>query len=496
MKTLLTAVALSFALAGAPALAKPPTDQRSKEIGQALEHFHKDQHGFMNQHVKKLRANPHPKFREHQKGNTQHLKHAHRVKHHRAHPAGKEGPAYNDQAVNLVDKLVVTKLEDMEAKKLMSAQLAETPWSDDYWAIYLGGIAKRYADPTLGYGENWKKNTDLVKAAWKRPQTPAEIDKLSPAEKYDLLVGDKNRGLTNHQMSEGAEYAKPDGSGVETWMGHCHGWAPAAFSVGRPKTKITVLAADGKTKITFYPADIRALTTLLWANTNPTTKFIGGRCNTKNPPMDANGRITEAACRDINPATWHEAVVNQIGVAKRSMVLDVTFDYEVWNQPFYKYSYTYFNPQTKEASATLAGAKVAKGFAGDKFAAHRSPKATSIVGIAMDAVWIVETLPGHTPVPTSMRDDLTNGARYLYDLEIDAQGNVIGGEWYQNSHPDFLWTPPPGTHARAPGEPAVTWDGKTALPAAVRTAAASLSPNGYPIGAIIEKLAARSASGK
>ena len=42
-------------------------------------------------------------------------------------------------------------------------------------------------------------------------------------------------------------------------MGICHGWAPAAFMVQRPTKMVEVLAADGKTKIKFYPSDIKAL---------------------------------------------------------------------------------------------------------------------------------------------------------------------------------------------------------------------------------------------
>jgi hypothetical protein len=282
-------------------------------------------------------------------------------------------------------------------------------------------------------------------------------------------------------------------------MGHCHGWAPAAYNVPRPKNKIVVKSADGKLDIPFYPADIRALGTLLWANTEPPTKFIGGRCNTQHPPQDNIGRIKEAACRDVNPSTWHKAVVNQIGVAKRSMVLDVTFDYEVWNQPFFSYKYTYFNPKTGKHAATLAAATVKRSdFPKDKFKAYRAAGAVSIVGIAMDVHWVVETQPTHKS-PTSAADDLTSGARYLYTLEIDASGKIIGGEWLQNAHPDFLWTPPAGTHAKSPAETstvvasATKWDAKGPLPAALATTARSAAASGDPLGAIVEALAKRAA---
>ena len=501
MRTLpLVGACASFSLAVAfatPAIAK---DAQTQELEQALEQFHKNPKQFMNTKPKKSSPIAHTKFQLKHESQVQAHKHALRARHHRVHPAGKEAPAFNDQARNLVDKFELETLADIEAKKLTSAKLAETPWSDDYWAIYAGGISKRYADPTIRTSENWKQNVDALKKAWTRPQTAAEIDKLSPSEKYDLLIGDTTRGLTMQQLNEGQGYAKPDGSGVETWMGHCHGWSPAAYNVTRPKNKIVVKSADGKLDIPFYPSDIRALSTLLWANTNPTTKFIGGRCNTDKPPQDANGRITAAECRDVNPATWHKSVVNQIGVAKRSMVLDVTFDYQVWNQPFYSYKYTYFNPQTRKAAATLAAAKVKKGFAEDKFKATRAAAATDLVGIQMKVKWVVETQPSHAAT-NSPADDLTSGATWLYTLELDKDGKIIGGEWMQNAHPDFLWTPPAGTHARAGQETTAVvasetkWDAKGPIPAALKTTAAAAAKAGDPLGAIVEALAARSAAG-
>jgi hypothetical protein len=482
-------LAVGFA---APAFA----DARTQEIEHELELFHQNPKTFMNKKVKKFRPIQHTKFKASHADKVQEHKHALRARHGRAHPAGKEAPAYNDQARNLVDKFELEKLSDMESRHLMSAKLAETPWSDDYWAIYTGGAAKRYADSTIHYTDNWKKNVEQVKKAFTRPLNAAELDKLSPAEKYDLLIGvDRTQGLTAQQLDEGSGYAKPDGSGVETWMGHCHGWSPAAYNVSRPHKKIVVKSADGKLDIPFYQADLRALATILWADTNPTTKFIGGRCNTQKPAQDANGRITDPDCRDVNPATWHKAIVNQIGVAKRSTVMDVTFDYEVWNQPAYSYKYTYFNPQTKKHAATLAAATVAKGFTGDKFAAHRAAAATHIVGIAMDAEWVVEVQPTHGPATASPHDDLTSGARYLYTLELDKDGKIIGGEWMQNEHPDFLWTPPAGTHARASVENATivaaesSWDAHGSIPASLKTQAAQAAKAGQPLGAIIEALA-------
>src|SRR6185436_9002354 len=98
---------------------------------------------------------------------------------------------------------------------------------------------------------------------------------------------------------------------------------------------------DGKTPLLFYPSDLKGLASLLWATTDPPSRGVGGRCEDTNPKKDRNGRVISPACFDSNPGTWHLAVVNQIGVAKRSMVIDATYDFEVWNQPVYGYRYRY-----------------------------------------------------------------------------------------------------------------------------------------------------------
>ena len=125
----------------------------------------------------------------------------------------------------------------------------------------------------------------------------------------------------------------------------------------RPAKPATLPGVSGG-KITFYPADIKALASLLWASASTVTRFIGGRCNDKNPATDANGRVISAKAFDTNPGTWHLSIVNQLGVARRSLVMDATYDYVVWNQPVAGYEYRYFNPQTMRLAKTLEDATV------------------------------------------------------------------------------------------------------------------------------------------
>ncbi|CAK8716173.1 Transglutaminase elicitor [Candidatus Electrothrix aarhusensis] len=411
--------------------------------------------------------------------------------------AGRAAFAENDQADGFVDTFPYSGLRGMEDNGQMSARLEEQPWSDDYWAIYLGMLGKRYADSHFPRSGDWKINHDYIE------NNPAlqivesgdsdAVNRLSPSEKYDILVGDKNMTLTE-KMWEAGEYYYTRNGKVEPWMGLCHGWAPAAYMLPRPTATATVLAADGKTFITFYPSDIKALSTLLWAKVKTASRFIGGRCNEKNPAVDPQtGRILSGKCFDTNPGTWHLAVVNQIGASQRSMVLDATYDYEVWNQPIVGYKYRHFNPQKMRYARSLAEASVLRtSFDNDRFRKYRDGETDTIVGIAMDISYIVETRPDHR-LKDSSKYDRVQTVRYYYDLELDAMGNIIGGEWYQNAHPDFLWTPEKGSRAVSYWEKryGISGSWKSEEPLSKEWCQIAATTSGYqqaPLAAIVEQL--------
>lgn len=410
---------------------------------------------------------------------------------------GREAFAANDRADGFVDSFSHSGLRSMEDNGLMSSRLSESPWSDDYWAIYLGILGKRYADPAFPRSQDWNTNFNYIQnnpaAGILASGGTDAINRLSPSEKYDILVGDSRYSLTKQMWEEGKKYYLRSGH-VETWMGICHGWAPAAYMLPRPTGTATVLAADGRTYLTFYPSDIKALASLLWAKVRTRTEFIGGRCNDSNPPTDPQtGRILSQQCFDTNPGTWHLAVVNQIGVSRRSMVMDATYDYQVWNQPVVGYSYSYFNPATRDYASSLSAATVARSnFDNDKFAQYRSSDAESIVGINMDVSYTVETAPTQSSTDGPHRDEVKR-VRYMYDLELDFTGKVIGGEWYQNAHPDFLWTPVRGSRALPPWEArnplSEMWQSNQPIPENWRQVASITSEySKSPLAVIVEQL--------
>lgn len=341
----------------------------------------------------------------------------------------------------------IRNIHQIDQEDLTSGLLSKMSWSDTYWPIKQGIIGHRYGDPKSPSQGGWKEFYDFTKKNPVEKYIAEDKTKfLSPSEKYDLLIGDPNGELTRSMWDDGRYYFER-GIEVESWMGICHGWAPASYMLPRPSKAVKIKSFDGKLDLIFYPSDIKALGSLLWANAPGPIRFIGSRCNPKNPPKDENGRILLQDCFDNNPGTWHLAVVNQIGVSKRSFIIDATYDYEVWNQPVVKYKYRYFNPLTGKIFPKAQNAMIPiESFEKDLFEKYRSPESRQVVGIEMELTYSFEQNPTHRNVDSHAYDILQTVV-YRYDLELDEEGDVLGGEWYQNKHPDFLYTPIPNSKA-------------------------------------------------
>lgn len=390
----------------------------------------------------------------------------------------------DDHAENLVEdasKMIFT-LAEMDHLKLLSKNLSQKPWSDNYWPLYEGTLGHRYNDPDAHFGD-WKEARDYV---YEKPAKELirkmKFDFLSPSEKYDFVLDLGSENLTKSSWAEGERYYKQYGT-VETWMGLCHGWSAAAMMLPNPVKKVDVETSSGK--VSFYPSDIKGLGTLLWAKGQFQSRFIGGRCNSKGPAVDEMGRPKEDDCLDNNPGTWHLAIVNQIGIFDRSFVMDATYDYQVWNQPVYGYEYSYFNPQTNKESNTLLEATVKLSeWNSDKRKSVRAPGTKSIVGIRMRVTYVSETIPSIN----EFQETSLSSVDYEYDLELDSRNKIIGGEWYSDNHPDFLWVADKNTFPKTYGDKANLHVDLNHISPEVKKAAAKNASNELPFGAIVREL--------
>ena len=67
------------------------------------------------------------------------------------------------------------------------------PWSDTYWPTFKGGISYRWYQADCG------KNSENERRGYLIGKMPSKLSCLSPAEKFDLLMGDKKWTLTNYE---------------------------------------------------------------------------------------------------------------------------------------------------------------------------------------------------------------------------------------------------------------------------------------------------------
>ena len=138
-------------------------------------------------------------------------------------------------------------------------------------------------------------------------------------------------------------------------------------------------------------------------------------------------------------------------------------------------------------------------FPDDPYKHVRSASAKNIVGITMQVTYTVETPPTSRPYD-SERFDGHGVDTYRYDLELDEFGRIIGGEWYENIHPDFLWTPFENSRAFGPGDEILArssepWAISNPLPPQWRNIAAKSSQYRLPLALVVEELIRASTQG-
>ncbi|MBM4252595.1 MAG: hypothetical protein FJ146_11540 [Deltaproteobacteria bacterium] len=306
----------------------------------------------------------------------------------------------------------------------LSGEVKMKGWSDSYWPTYTGGISVRWLTSDYGY--------DLIPETTKN----ARLEVLSPAEKYDVLLGRfdfptvaSERARTEIMKTVPGSPDYKEGFEIPGWYGLCHGWAPASQNFAEPQKPVEVALTNDNT-VVFYPSDIKAL--LIYyqqynGNRSTKTVFAGERCNEEFKKLEerlAAGEITRAEvdaaketpeCRDVNPGMLHLTLANEIGKKRLGLVMDRTRDSEVWNQPINSYQ----SRVVEEVAAATPGA--AEGTVKELL-------------VETAVYYTVETEPSTDPIGA-----VEQGALYKYWLELNKNGDVIGGRWVSEARPDFLY---------------------------------------------------------
>lgn len=263
-------------------------------------------------------------------------------------------------------------------------------WPGYHWSLNQAMIANRWQ---IKNSNNFKYDTYSL--ATLRKMSSEQINKLSPAEKYDILMGDYSyptvsfaRGASSKNSAE--------------WKGICHGVSPAGLHHKEP-TAVTLKSTDG-IEITFYSSDVKALLAFYYARiSNNGITQIGKRCfaGKYNP-------IKGGACSDINAGSFHIIMTNQLGISQKGFIADVDQRKKVWNHVAMSYK---ANIVSQTRTSAIIEANVA-------YTGIVEPSLTPIIG-------------------TENMKSLDK--TYKYELLLDSNGKIIGGEWLSYEQPDFVW---------------------------------------------------------
>ena len=371
-----------------------------------------------------------------------------------------------------------TSLANLETQGLTRGATRGQPWSGHFWPNYQGGLAARWADPSFPR-DDWGAGERYVQSM---PWDRSYRDLLSPAEKYDLATGmipGEAGSLTAQQWNLGRREYVSTGT-VATWQGICHGWSPASLFLSAPVRPVAVNTAQGQ--ILFSVDDIKALGSLYWANGSYRSVYAGLRCNETDLSVDPDGRVLSPKCFDVNPADWHLVLSHMVAARGEPFIIDADNGNQVWNKPVIDFRFEFFDVADYDRTSSRFRNVIRER---SRLGRLRHPSYRPAETVWVVGVRSIVTFGDGQPagVHTPDRKVLT----FTYDLELDAEYRVLGGEWREGKHPDFLWRPEYQSRPTSLGDQ-VTNDVARLGTANWRRAALQSNARGVPLKALIDYL--------
>jgi hypothetical protein len=247
-------------------------------------------------------------------------------------------------------------------------------------------------------------------------------DGTSALQKYDQAFFDgENKAVAWEKANHTVAATHPTAS----WAGHCNGFAASAQRHIEPFKRVV------RGGVTFHPEDIKALL----AEIHMSAKFFflgGNRCEGQGqlPTVGARADATVMdVCEDINPGTLHVHIANWIGIKRHTIILDQSIDYQVWNYPLHKFEVLAANPVVRSEAVRLITGRAETNY-------RFNPSAASFLSVRTRLIYA-------NALDREALDSYQEGKMEVtYILELNAAGEVVGGEWIGDSqrvHPDFLW---------------------------------------------------------
>lgn len=305
-------------------------------------------------------------------------------------------------------------------------------WSESYWPSNLGGIAYRWNHPDP---QPFKYKLHTKEEVAKMSE--AELDQLSPSELYDIAMGDYRYSLTKKVL----KLFKPTDL---WWEGICHGWSLAASHYPEP-AKVLFTNKDG-IKVPFGSSDVKGLLSMHDAfNSKGFYVRVGDRCKVngkvKGEELPEDGNVVFPSkrdaerdeCADVNAGAFHIVLASMIGLNSQGFVADVDRFNDVWNQPVTSYE------------SQVVG-EVALSPRDIKSGVDRKLHVKTVMTYGEELMFYSAEEAAAGSLNFVSKEPVTGtpaqafrSKNYEYILELNRNGEIIGGEWVSETRPDMLW---------------------------------------------------------
>ncbi len=243
----------------------------------------------------------------------------------------------------------------------------------------------------------------------------AQLQQMSPAEKLDVFSGRYDYPTVRSEWQR----TSPDDA---TWEGLCHGWAPASMFYKQPNP-VKLTNSDGIV-VPFGSSDIKALLTYFvgtYDEAFSTSSYLAQRCNYD---LDQNPNLaSRPSCSDMNAGTFFVQLTNQVSKIQQGFVVDRDRSIQVWNQPVYQYS---------------IGAPIRTGSTVNFTMTYTYGKETQPQWNAHPVYPYVILLPFFFFFSLTLLFSITE--KLAMSVNLDSNGNVIGGDYGEFDRPDFAWS--------------------------------------------------------
>lgn len=271
-------------------------------------------------------------------------------------------------------------------------------WSGDFWQQNKGSINYRWNSPS---GEGFNLTSPNREAL--PTMTLEELKALSPAEKYDLLMGHYEYPLRDEVAAKSFPTAEESDNLV-------NGWATASLNHDEPFSKL--LPNPDGVLIPFGSSDIKALLSYYYATVH------------KQENVRKLGNICEANtdCKDgVDAGVFHVMLANRVGKQQKSFFVDVERYGTAWNHPVQGYSTLNLGDEKK------IGKDAAEGTA-------------RIIKLKTTLTYVDRAEANTWDVILTKPEQNLNTIDYRYNVYLNAKEEVIGGKWLSTEKPEMVWT--------------------------------------------------------